>query len=518
MNDNLLADPQIKKRWDAIVEPDWEENQRVFSRFYAGNGANRNVLNCAVPLARARQLTDFQMPAGWSLDKCLVTSGLGRFVPGLEDWRHTPHIRPEAQLPQMVELPKEHADLTRSPWFQSPSQSAGMALNARHLRYHYQLWNDLKPRALRGLHTTLVLVSPQLGYSLTPHIQLQRALWFFSALSRASGPVQLFPAKYLYPDACLGELANVPAPIFADLLPCTGGVGYPAVDCTPDPWGVLTQFDQTDRNYGYPFSHAVDSEKDATLLNLEPGAMLLPNGRRVVARSSESYVYATLDPRLREELMCNRDAFERRRGLARATITHDGLPFQLPVEMQCMVFAVILTQWEMHLGKPGDLEHYSLRTRHAAIRGFNYYQRVEPFYSQFLRMIQELSRNADCKTYPLATHLTHGWLGDNLRVSNRASRPEHEIGGDLMRHYYRQQLDWMAGVFNLWNHVSFRQGRDHENSLSQAGLAFHQMRRMLRVESNYFQRPTERVSPWPDLHPGWTELNQTGQANILPRL
>ena len=176
MNDNLLADPQIKKRWDAIVEPDWEENQRVFSRFCAGNGANRNVLNCAVPLARARQLTDFQMPAGWSLDKCLVTSGLGGFVPGLEDWRYTPHIRPEAQLPQMVELPKEHADLTRSPWFQSPSQLAGMGLNARHLRYHYQLWNDLKPRALRGLHTTLVLVSPQLGYSLTPHIQLQRAL------------------------------------------------------------------------------------------------------------------------------------------------------------------------------------------------------------------------------------------------------------------------------------------------------------------------------------------------------
>ena len=210
--------------------------------------------------------------------------------------------------------------------------------------------------------------------------------------------------------------------------------------------------------------------------------------------------------------------FQRRRGLARATITHDGLPFQLPVEMQCMVFAVILTHWEMCLEKPGNLEHYSLKTRHAAIRGFNFYQRVEPYYSQFMRMIEELSRNPDCKTYPLATHLTQGWLGGNLRVSNQASPSEHEIGGDLMRHYYRQQLDWMAGAFNLWNHVFFRHGRDHEESLSQAGLAFHQMRRMLRVESNYFQRPGERPSPWPDLHPGWTELDRTGQANSLPRI
>ena len=189
-----------------------------------------------------------------------------------------------------------------------------------------------------------------------------------------------------------------------------------------------------------------------------------------------------------------------------------------PVEMQCMVFAVVLTHWEMELDRAGDLEHYSLNTRHAAIRGFNYYQRVEPYYSNFMRMIQELCRDPDFRTYPLSTHLTHNWLGGNLRVSNQASPAEHEIGGDLMRHYYLQRLDWMAGVFNLWNHVGFRIGKDHEESLGEAGLAFHQMRRMLRFESRYFQRAVERVSPWPDLHPGWAELGRNGQTDSLPRI
>ena len=55
--------------------------------------------------------------------------------------------------------------------------------------------------------------------------------------------------------------------------------------------------------------------------------MLLPNGRRVVARRSESYVYGTLDDKLREELKCDRDGFEQIRCLARGTVTHDGLPF-----------------------------------------------------------------------------------------------------------------------------------------------------------------------------------------------
>ena len=95
----------------------------------------------------------------------------------------------------------------------------------------------------------------------------------------------------------------------------------------------------------------------------------------------------------------------------RGTVTHDGLPFQLPVEMQCMVYAIVLTHWEMTLDKPGDLTSYALRTKHAAIRGFNYYQRVEPYYSNFMRLIEELSRNPDFRTYPLGTHLTLQLVG-----------------------------------------------------------------------------------------------------------
>ena len=79
----------------------------------------------------------------------------------------------------------------------------GLGINARHLRYHYQLWQDIRPKTLRGVFTTLVYVTPQLGFSLTPHIQLNQIFDTFGALARAAGPAQLFPASYLYPDARL---------------------------------------------------------------------------------------------------------------------------------------------------------------------------------------------------------------------------------------------------------------------------------------------------------------------------
>ena len=72
------------------------------------------------------------------------------------------------------------------------------------MRYHYQLWQDLRPKTLCGVHTTLVYVTPQLGFSLGPHIRLDKAFNYFAAISRWAGPVQLFPANYLYPDAQLG--------------------------------------------------------------------------------------------------------------------------------------------------------------------------------------------------------------------------------------------------------------------------------------------------------------------------
>ena len=108
--------------------------------------------------------------------------------------------------------------------------------------------------------------------------------------------------------------------------------------------------------------------------------------------------------------------------------------------MQCMIYAVVLTHWEMELEKAGDLTSYSVRTQHAAIRGFNYYQRVEPFYTNFMRTIQVLAKDPVFRTYPLAHHLTYHWLGGNLRVSNQPSPSEKEIGGDTMRNYYLSTL------------------------------------------------------------------------------
>src|ERR1039457_2308035 len=77
----------------------------------------------------------------------------------------------------------------------------GSKVHPRPLRYHHQLWNALRPKTLRGVHTTLVYVTPQLGYSLTPHIRLDKAFNYFAALSRWAGPGPLFPDVYIYLDA-----------------------------------------------------------------------------------------------------------------------------------------------------------------------------------------------------------------------------------------------------------------------------------------------------------------------------
>lgn len=54
----------------------------------------------------------------------------------------------------------------------------------------------------------------------------------FAQLSRCAGTVQLFPAKYLYPDANRHGGKQVPAPIFADILPNLGSC-YPLMDHEP---------------------------------------------------------------------------------------------------------------------------------------------------------------------------------------------------------------------------------------------------------------------------------------------
>ena len=522
-------DRKLQESWDSIALPGGEHTEGAFSKFLQVFGKQRNVLNCAIPLTRAKTFTDMQLPVGLDIKACIAASVTGNFPGALRDWKYQPIIRAEPQLPQMVPLPPEHASLIKVPWLQSPSQATGLGLNARHLRYHHQLWQDIKPKALQGVNTTLILGLPQIGFSLAPHIQLEKVFLFLGSLARGLGPVQLFPARYLYPDAQLGELADAPAPIFADILPLTGGFAYPTVDCEPDPWRVLARYGNGDRFYGYPFRQATDSVEDFTLQGYENGTMLLPDGQRVAARQSESYVYATLDPKLKGEMMLDRDGFEEATCLLRGAVTHDGLPYQLPVEMQPLVLAVVLTHWRMELDKPGDLSSYTLATEHAAIRGFNYFQRVEPFYTNFMRLIQELSKDPSFKTYPLSTHLTHSWLGGNLRLANQLSQSEADLGPELVRSYYHQQLDWQTGVVNLMNHVAFRTkseraglvsitGREIERQLGLEGLAMHQMHRLLRFDSHLFPRPLKRVSYWPNFHPGWTDLDQKFTTESLPRL
>jgi hypothetical protein len=517
MNHSVLKDPKLNSRWDAVREPAWEINQVIFQDFHRNHGSRRNVLNCAIPLARAKTFTDFTMPDRWDLDKSLIASiGFGaKLPPGLENWSYRPKIQSVNQLPQMKELPREHRDLARSPWFQSPSQAMGLGLNARHLRYHYDLWNDLQPKTLRGVFTTLVYVTPQIGFALTPHIKLNRVFRYFGALSRMASSVQLLPAAYLYPDSRLQGLEKVPAAMFADILPNLGS-SFPLMDESTSPWDVVVRLHGPDCYYGYPFSRVPNPAEDITIANAITGSMALPNGQAVKARSSESFCYATLDPKLKESLKWDRDAFNAAYCLDRGVITHDGLPFFLPVEMQTAVFAVILTSWELEMDKPGDLTSYTLKTRHSAIRGYNFHQRIEPYFSNFMRLVNELSKEPTFEVYPLASHLTFPWLGGNLRLSNQQSEPEKVQGVNFLRNYYLQQLDWSMGVFNLWNTVEFRRGNDLEGQLDHAGVAFHQMRPQLRHDVHLFQRPLRRASYWPDFNPKWLEFDQTHMAKGLP--
>lgn len=195
---------------------------------------------------------------------------------------------------------------------------------------------------------------------------------------------------------------------------------------------------------------------------------------------------------------------------------HDGLPLQLPVEMQTAVFALVLTAWELEMDRPGDLTGFTLKTQHAAIRGYDFYQRIEPCYSNFMRLVRELAKDPDFEVYPLATRLTHSRLGGSLCLSNQRSEPEKTVGPEFMRSYYRQQLDCFLGVFNLWNTAQFRNGADLENHLESAGLTLHQMQPRLAFESHHFQRPLKRASFWPGQHPEWLRHDLEWRADQLP--
>ncbi len=228
--------------------------------------------------------------------------------------------------------------------------------------------------------------------------------------------------------------------------------------------------------------------------------------------------YATLDPTLQHELKLPHERFVVEHGTKRSTVTHDGLPFQLPVEMQGLVHSIILTTWELELDKPGDLTSYTLKTRHAAIRGFNYYQRVEPYYRNFLRLINELARDPDFAVYPLSNHLTHAWLGGNLQLANQWTDAERAHTPEVVRSFYHQQLDWLLGVHNLWAHLSFRKNANLESALAPDGVVFHQMRPRNQMEAHLFQRPLKPASCWPKQHPDWQRVDEGQPLQSLPRI
>lgn len=525
---NLLYG-NLQARWDAIANPGGEHTENALNGILRNGRGRGSVLNCAIPLTRALSLTEFTLPVGLTAEDCISASATGVLPASLLDWKYQPKIGAVPQLPHMKEIPAKYRRLHELPWFDSQGQAAWLGINARHLRYHHDFWRDLKPKLLRGVHTTLVTVTPQIGFALTPHIQLEKAFLYLGSLARGLCPVQLFPARYLFPDARLGDFADAPCPIFADILPATCGYAWPVLDTQPNPWRVLTHYENTDRYYGYPFHEATDSERDFILNDCEHGSMLLPHGKLVRARNSKSYVYATLDPKLRTNLKLNRDAFELETGLLRGTVTHDGFPFRLPVEMQSVVYAIVFGRWELELDRPGDLSGYRLKTWHAAVRAYNFYQRIEPHYSNFMRAINDLTADADFKSYPLSNHLTHSWLGGNLQLPNQLSGSEREFGSPLMRHLYLQQLDWQSAVSNLMNHVSFRAqsmgeglkslaGSMTESRLQLDGLAFHQLNRMIRFDSHLFSQARRRASFWPNHHSGFFELDRKFLTESLPKL
>jgi hypothetical protein len=94
----------MAERWDAVSEPCSELTTQAFTDFESCHEGRRTVLNCAIPLARAKQLTDFQFPSGTNLNDCLVASGSGRFPQSLADWNYNPQIRPATQLSQITSV------------------------------------------------------------------------------------------------------------------------------------------------------------------------------------------------------------------------------------------------------------------------------------------------------------------------------------------------------------------------------------------------------------------------------
>ena len=118
-----MENNQLTERWATIANPGSEHTERAFSEYLQVFGKQRNVLNCALPVTQAKNLTEVQLPPNLSVQDCIDTSITGNFSKKLDSWSYKPKIQAEVQLPQMLKLPNEHASLIKTPWFQSPSPS-----------------------------------------------------------------------------------------------------------------------------------------------------------------------------------------------------------------------------------------------------------------------------------------------------------------------------------------------------------------------------------------------------------
>jgi hypothetical protein len=70
----MIIDQSLAESWAAVAQPGAEETEKLFSEYLAGAGAKRRILNCAIPLARARELTRFSLPSGVTVRDYLVST------------------------------------------------------------------------------------------------------------------------------------------------------------------------------------------------------------------------------------------------------------------------------------------------------------------------------------------------------------------------------------------------------------------------------------------------------------
>ncbi len=103
MNLNELEqNRQLSERWEALSLPGDSHTSTAFSSYLQVFSKQRNVLNCAIPLPRAKALTDFALPDGVTLQDCMTASVTGSFPASLKGWKYEPKIRSLPQLPYMT--------------------------------------------------------------------------------------------------------------------------------------------------------------------------------------------------------------------------------------------------------------------------------------------------------------------------------------------------------------------------------------------------------------------------------